>query len=347
MKRIGFACHYCVLNSGDDWTGFESFNKPFVMRATTRQYIRSLTPVDALYYLHGCVMHNLNAVKYLVTKVGSMPDGQKMLRLSSDILPLFTAPEEVVQEYYAMKEIRFILAKRFRELGKLIRKLDVKISFHPDQWTVLGSDKDYVIDNSLAYIEYHAYMIKMMGFAKKFTDVKCNIHLSGKGGASQFIKSFNKLSPEARKILTVENSEFGSGKLEDCLMLRNHLPIVLDIHHHLIASNGEYIKKDDERVKRVQDSWVKTDVRPTMHFSWIKENACYGLDVNRLPKLSYLQKKHTDTLLRQHAMTFYNIAARDWALTYLDDFDIMCEAKSKNIASTELYLYAKDRGLIT
>lgn len=347
MKRIGFACHYYVLNSGNNWQGHESFDKPFVMRATTRDYINKLPPVDALHYLHGCVLHNLNAIKYLVTRVGSLPEGQRMLRLSSEVLPLYTAPDPVPQEYYKLREIRIILAKRFAELGKLIRELDVKVSFHPDQWVVLGSDKDYVVENSLSYIEYHAYMIRSMGFAKKFTDVKCNIHLSGKAGVRQFIKSFNMLSPEARKVLTVENSEFGSGKLEDCLLLKNHLPIVLDIHHHLIASGGEYIKRKDERVNRVLDSWVKCDVRPTMHFSWIRESGCLGLDNTRLPKLSYLKSKHTDTLLRQHAMTFYNIAARDWALTFLDDFDIMCEAKAKNIASTELYLYAKDKGLIT
>ncbi len=347
MKRIGFACHYYVLNAGRNWKGFEAFDKPFVMRSTTRQYINKLPTVDALHYLHGCVFHNLNAIHYLVSKVGSLPDGQRMLRLSSGVLPLYTAPDPVVREYYGLLDVRVMLATKFEALGKLIRKLDVKISFHPDQWTVLGSDKDYVVDNSLAYIEYHAYMIRSMGFAEKFADVKCNIHLSGKGGASQFVKSFNRLSPEARRVLTVENSEFGQGNLEECLKLKNHLPIVLDIHHHLIASNGEYIKPKDERVLRVQDSWVKTEVRPTMHFSWIKENACYGMDVNRLPKLAYLQSKHTDTLLRQHSTYFYNLAARDWALSFLPNFDIMCEVKAKSLASTELYEYAISKGMMT
>lgn len=349
MKRIGFACHYHVLNSGDNWNGLESFNKPFVMRSTTRKYITSFKDVeDAMMYLHGCVVHNLNAIEYLVRMVGSLPDGQKMLRLSSEVLPLYTAPDFAIVKYYQSKTCRIMLAKKFAKIGDTIRRLGVKISFHPDQFVALGSDKDYVIKNSLEYIEYHAFMIRSMGFAKTFTDVKCNIHLSGKAGVPQFIKSFNQLSPEARRVLTVENSEFGSGTLDACLKLKNHLPIVLDIHHHLIASGGEYIKRKDRRVDLILDSWVKCgDTRPTMHFSWIKENACYGLDTDKLPKLSTLKLKHTDMLLRQHALMFYNTAARDWALSYLESFDIMCEAKAKNIASTELYNYAVSNGMMT
>jgi hypothetical protein len=37
----------------------------------------------------------------------------------------------------------------------------------------------------------------------------------------------------------------------------------------------------------------------------------------------------------------WNDAVNDWALTFNDNFDIMCEAKGKNLASFKLLEHAK------
>jgi len=44
--------------------------------------------------------------------------------------------------------------------------------------------------------------------------------------------------------------------------------------------------------------------------------------------------------LRAHSDFFWNRPVNDWALTFWDQFDIMCEAKGKNLASFELYRQA-------
>ena len=41
--------------------------------------------------------------------------------------------------------------------------------------------------------------------------------------------------------------------------------------------------------------------------------------------------------LGRGSFRFRNTAANDWALTFLPDFDIMCESKGKNLASRALY----------
>jgi len=40
--------------------------------------------------------------------------------------------------------------------------------------------------------------------------------------------------------------------------------------------------------------------------------------------------------LRAHSEFYHNDAVNDWALTFYEDFDIMCESKAKNLASFKL-----------
>ena len=56
--------------------------------------------------------------------------------------------------------------------------------------------------------------------------------------------------------------------LDESLKLEKHLALVLDIHHHWIRDE-EYIQADDDRVKRIIDSW--RGVRPTLHYSYSRD----------------------------------------------------------------------------
>ena len=58
-----------------------------------------------------------------------------------------------------------------------------------------------------------------------------------------------RLSPEARNTIAIENDEMCHG-LDASLMLKDHVALVLDIHHHWIRDE-EYIQADDDRVKMV------------------------------------------------------------------------------------------------
>jgi len=41
--------------------------------------------------------------------------------------------------------------------------------------------------------------------------------------------------------------------------------------------------------------------------------------------------------LRAHSDYYWNTAVNQWALEFLDQFDIMCESKAKNLASRKIY----------
>jgi UV DNA damage endonuclease len=129
--------------------------------------------------------------------------------------------------------------------------------------------------------------------------------------------------------------------LDQSLHLEKHVALVLDIHHHWIRDE-EYIQADDDRVKRVIDSW--RGVRPTLHYSysrdeWLPEGYTHNEkhDINILLEDGSKKQK-----LRAHSDFYPNTTVNEWALSFWDNFDIQCEAKAKNLASEQLYNQAKE-----
>jgi UV DNA damage repair endonuclease len=142
------------------------------------------------------------------------------------------------------------------------------------------------------------------------------------------------LSTEARNSLTIENEEI-THDLDTCLQISDLVPIVLDIHHHWV-NTGEYIEPSDDRVKKVIDSW--RGIRPACHYSVSREDLLIGHSRHERPDLwSLLENGHNKQKVRAHSDYYWNDATNEWALTFNDNFDIMCESKAKNLASFKLH----------
>jgi UV DNA damage repair endonuclease len=117
--------------------------------------------------------------------------------------------------------------------------------------------------------------------------------------------------------------------------LVNDVALVLDLHHHWIAT-GEYIDHRDDRIKRIIDSW--RGVRPVVHFSTSREDVLVGHDCTNRPQLdSLLIEGYKKQKLRAHSDFAWNRACNEWALEHWSWADIMVEAKGKNLASQQLY----------
>jgi UV DNA damage repair endonuclease len=113
----------------------------------------------------------------------------------------------------------------------------------------------------------------------------------------------------------------------------------LDIHHNWIRE-GTYIDCNSDLAKKVIDSW--RGIRPTIHYSVSREDVLVGHSGSQLPDHGALiAEGHNKQKLRAHSDYFWNDAVNDWALTFHDNFDIMCEAKGKNLASFKLLEHAK------
>jgi UV DNA damage repair endonuclease len=212
--------------------------------------------------------------------------------------------------------------------------LDVRLSFHPGQFCVLASENDNIVNRSIEEFEYHADMARWMGYGTSFQDFKINVHISGKRGPAGIRAALQRLSPEARNCITIENDEMSWG-LDASLELVNDVALVLDLHHHWIRT-GEYIEHRDDRVKRVMDSW--RGVRPVVHFSTSREDVLVDHDTTCRPELdTLLAQGYKKQKLRAHSDFAWNRACNEWALEHNSWADIMVEAKGKNLASQQLY----------
>ena len=322
--RIGFACKWSELDSKGEVVSVPELNT----RGTTVSWLNRQSASIAEERLWDIMKHNIESAKQLVAKVGSLEPHLRMVRLSSDLLPVYTEPSW--RYFWRLPDVRAYCEKHFAEVGVLARMLDVRLSFHPGQFCVLASDNGDVVERSIEEFEYHADMVRMMGFGQQFQDFKINVHISGRQGSQGIRNVYPRLSTEARNSITIENEENAHG-LDDCLALSDLLPIVLDVHHHWVRE-GEYLSTNDTRVQRVIDSW--RGVRPTGHYSISRED--YLTDhctVTRPDYYALLNAGYKKAKLRAHSDYYWNREVNAWVAEFLPDFDIMCESKSKNLAS--------------
>jgi UV damage endonuclease UvdE len=320
--RVGFACK------------FEELPVPNT-KTTTITWLNNQTRQRAVERLWDIMKANVVAVLAQVNYVGTQPPNQRMFRISSDLLPAYTHDDW--SWFYWESDVVNFLEREFMRIGDRARELDVRLSFHPGQFCVLGSDNPNVVENSLQEFEYHADLIRYMGYGKTFQDFKCNIHIGGKAGPAGFKSAISKLSREARNTITVENDEFKWG-IDASIELAEHCALVLDIHHHWIRT-GEYISPSDPRVLRMTESW--RGVRPVIHYSLSREDVIGNYwDPAILPDLNELVTDHgyTKTQLRAHSDYYWNMASNRWCYQFSDTHDIMLETKMKNLAHRKFCL---------
>jgi UV DNA damage endonuclease len=338
-KRIGFACKYMHPDQTQKKKILEEIQRPLNTRATTVAWLNRQTIDVAEERLWDLMVHNIASYKRLIEYVGSLPPELRMVRLGSDVLPVYTEPSW--SYYWRKPDVVAYCEREFAKVGETARELNVRLSMHPGQFCVLASDNDEIVERSIEEFEYHVDCIRWMGFGQQFQDFKCNVHISGRKGPAGIKHAVNtRLSPEARNTITIENDENKWG-LEHSLELVDTCALVLDIHHHW-CREGEYIQPADDRFARVIDSW--RGVRPVIHYSYSRnEHLPEGFTHDTMPNMTaLLEAGHKKAKLRAHSDFYPNNTVNDYALSFLPFADIMCESKAKNLASIGLYKYSME-----
>lgn len=340
LKRIGFCCKW--LNNPNECGGMKVNAKDRDLNgsSTTMRWLRE-HPEQAEQRQWDIMNHNTSAAVKLIERVASLPANRRMVRLGSEMLPGYTEKDWI--SWWQRSEIQTHCEKIFAPIGETARRLDVRLSFHPGQFCVLASENPGIVERSIEEFEYHANMVRWMGYGKTFQDFKINVHISGKRGPAGIIEALGKLSPEARNCITIENDENSWG-IDASIELVDHCALVLDIHHHWIRT-GEYLQANDSRVSRIIDSW--RGVRPALHYSVSREDILLGHDPFVLPDhAALLAQGYKKQKMRAHSDFYWNQAATDWALTFWPQFDIQCESKGKNLSSEQVFNRALELDLI-
>jgi len=244
-----------------------------------------------------------------------------VFRFSSKLIPLIG--HEMLQGWGPIAT----LADEFREIGDYVMQHGMRVSFHPDHFTVLSTPREDVLVNSIADLERHTAMLDAMGLG---LETLSNIHVGGAYGdkekaGERFVHNFQTLRPDIQKRITLENDDKTFNALETLeIAERVGAPLVLDIHHHDVNNNGE---KAHELWPRVLRTWEH------------KAEELAQADAPELPPKIHVSSPKSETSPRSHADyveagPLYSFLREITPLT--PKLDIMIEAKMKDGALFKL-----------
>jgi UV DNA damage endonuclease len=232
-----------------------------------------------------------------------------LYRFTSKIVPLATHPIVEGCDYIADG------VSLWQQIGDYIRLHNMRVSAHPDHYTLLNSPKPEILTASLKVLDYHVRIFEAMGF-DPFPSLV--LHVGGQykdktAALARFIENFAQLPDRLRLRIMLENDDkiFTAAEvLHICEEL--HCPMVLDVHHHRCNNNRE----------NLEDLWPKVITTwsgkiPKVHVS--------------SPKSDKDIRAHADKITPADILPFLQMAAQ-----INQDFDIMVEAKEKDEAMFSL-----------
>ena len=199
IKRIGFACKWAEVNKKGEIASVEGLNTGGTTMAWAKRNKRDLVEQKIIDVAKSNIMNTHNLIK----RVASLEPELRMVRLTSDMFSFYT--HEDYRDFWKSQYIQNLLEHWMAPLGETARANDVRLSFHPDQFVVLASDREEVVNKSIEEFEYHVDMARWMGYGKQFQDIKINVHISGRAGPQGIRNALKRLSPEARNTITIEN----------------------------------------------------------------------------------------------------------------------------------------------
>jgi len=210
---------------------------------------------------------------------------------------------------------------QFAEVGDWIKKHDMRISMHPDQFVLLNALDEKIVKNSIAELEYHCQVLDLLGLSRT---AKVQIHVGGVYGdrdaaKERFVAVCRQLPDFVRARLAIENDDHRFD-LADCLEVHEQtgMPVIFDSFHHECRNRGESMA---DALTLAAQTWSAEDGLPMTDYSSQKQDGRTG--------------SHT-----------YHIDAGHFR-AYLRDtkdinFDLMLEIKDKEISAMQALEVARE-----
>jgi UV DNA damage endonuclease len=228
-------------------------------------------------------------------------NGLLFFRVTSDLVPFASHPVCAVPWPEAF-------AAEFAAIGAFIKRNGMRISMHPDQFTLINSPDPDIFRRSAVELNYHALVLDLLGL-----DLTAKIQIHGGGvygdkakSLDRFCGRFEQLDQQIRQRLVVENDD-RQYSVADCLAIsrRTGIPVLFDSFHHQLNRNGE---DTVTALRLAAATWGKSDGLPMVDYSSQRKDERAGA--------------HTERIDLKHFARF--IAAAGGL-----DFDIMLEIKDK------------------
>jgi UV DNA damage endonuclease len=123
-------------------------------------------------------------------------------RISSDLIPFASHP---ICKFAWYK----FFQSELEQVGDYIKKHNIRISMHPDQFVVLSSPNEKILENSINELKYHCKLLDAMGLDET---AKVQIHVGGVYGNKQqtidrFVKTYYN------KVKSLDSDDINEGLL--------------------------------------------------------------------------------------------------------------------------------------
>jgi UV DNA damage endonuclease len=234
-------------------------------------------------------------------------------------------------------------ADRLRQVGDKAREMGIRISSHPGQYTVLNSEDAEVRRLAAVELEVQAELMDGMGLGPECVVI---LHVGGAAGGldaalDRFERGFETLSDAARGRLVIENDD-RTFSLTHVLELSRRIgrPVAWDILHH--HCNDPDRIPDREALERALATWPD-GVRPKIHYSTPKT----AMEEKKRKVGRRVERSWVLPQLRAHADMIDPIAFEHFVTQTAagHDFDVMLEAKAKDLALLRLREQLQARGV--
>ena len=241
--RLGLCCQFSA--------------QPIKFRTTTATAMARLPRREQLDRLSELCIENAESL--LVALEFCAANGIGSFRICSPIMPVKTHPTVG----YRVEELpgAEAVVERFRRCGKFALEQGIRTGFHPDQFVVINSPDDGIVQRSVADIESQSEIAEWT-----HADT-VNIHGGGGYGdkpaaLERFRRNLQRLSPRARARLTVENDDKTFTPADLLSLCRTEgLPLVYDAHHHRCLPDGLTV---EEATAAARETWKR---EPLFHIS--------------------------------------------------------------------------------
>ena len=259
-----------------------------------------------------------------------------MYRISSDFAPYLTHPE-MPQFHNQLEEARDELVA----LGKRAQAMNLRLSFHPSQYILLNSPNEKLTETSMRDIDAQARILDMM---EQGDDGVVVTHVGGvyddrDAARSRFIERVHALPEAAKRRVVLENDDKSWG-VNDVLRIHEATGIrcIFDHqHHNCFNPDGRDVV---DACCDILKTWNGRG-KPKIHFSSprIEDRVIERRDktTNKIVKTSSapLATQHADMI---DADVFIPFARAVCSRSGADEvpFDVMCEAKAKDLAVIQL-----------
>jgi UV DNA damage endonuclease len=298
--------------------GYPCINNSISRKTTSTFRLASYSESRMIQTIKDNLIHLNQILKY------NVKNDLLFFRISSDLIPFASHPIcELAWHNFFQYELE--------QIGDYIKKYNIRISMHPDQFVVLNSPNEKTVQNSIRELNYHCNLLDTMCLDET---AKVQIHVGGvyenkSKAIDRFIKKCNLVDHSIKKRLVIENDDH-LYSLRDCICISKQtgIPVVFDrFHHECFGSNNN---NKDTGESKSENSTLQN----------ILQNAFLTWKINKdgLPMVDYSSQDvgtindHNQMIARRgkHTLTIDPISFEKFLReTESLDFDIMLEIKDK------------------